>query len=95
MLTKDSLTGAELAISTSLSQKSFDLSIIVPARNEVGNVNPLLTRISQVLSGIHAEVLFVDDSTDETPEVIKAAIPLFTNLTIRLFHRSVEKRTGG
>ncbi len=95
MLTKDSLTGAELAISTSLSQKSFDLSIIVPTRNEVGNVNPLLTRISQVLSGIHAEVLFVDDSTDETPEVIKAAIPLFTNLTIRLFHRSVEKRTGG
>ncbi len=95
MLTKSSLAGAELAVTTSLSQKSFDLSVIVPTRNEVGNVNPLLNQIDQVLSGIHAEVLFVDDSTDETPEVIKAAIPLFPNLTIRLFHRTAEKRIGG
>lgn len=95
MLPKDSLPGAELAISTSLFQKSFDLSIIIPTRNEVGNINPLLNRISQVLNGIHAEVLFVDDSTDETPQMITAAIPLFPNLAIRLFHRSAEKRIGG
>ena len=42
MLPKDSLAGAELALSTSLSQKSFDLSIIIPTRNEVGNINPLV-----------------------------------------------------
>ncbi len=95
MLPKASLTGAELELSTSLSSKVLDLSIIIPTRNEVGNINPLLTRINQALSGIHAEVLFVDDSTDETPQMIEAAIPLFPNLIIRLFHRTAEKRIGG
>lgn len=94
MLPKDSLPGAELEQSTSLSPKILDLSVIIPTRNEVGNIKPLLTRIDQALSGIRAEVLFVDDSTDETPQMIKSAIPLFPDLTIRLFHRAAEKRIG-
>jgi dolichol-phosphate mannosyltransferase len=95
MLAKDSPIETDFALSPSLSLKSFDLSIIIPTRNEVGNINPLLARINHVLNGIHAEVLFVDDSTDDTPRVIQEAIPLYTNLKIRLLHRSEEQRTGG
>ena len=48
-----------------------------------------------MLNGIRAEVLFVDDSTDDTPQVIQESIPHFPNLNIRLLHRSAEQRTGG
>ncbi len=49
----------------------YDLSMVIPTRNESGNIEPLLMRIHQALKGISAEVVFVDDSTDETPEVIR------------------------
>ncbi len=95
MLPKNSHIGAEIDLLPSLSQKKLDLSIIIPTRNEVGNINPLLARINHVLNGIHAEVLFVDDFTDDTPQVIQEAIPDFPVLKIRLLHRSAEQRTGG
>jgi glycosyltransferase involved in cell wall biosynthesis len=95
MLRKDSATGADLAIFPSPTNISFDLSIIVPTRNEVGNVNALLNNLNQVLYRIRVEVLFVDDSTDETPQAVEAAIPQFPALTIRLLHRSEAERTGG
>lgn len=55
-------------------QESFSeltLSIVVPTRNEGGNIEPLLTRIAAALTGINFEVIFVDDSTDNTPDVIR------------------------
>ncbi len=95
MLPKTSHIGAEIELLPGLFSKNLDLSIIIPTRNEDGNINPLLTRINHVLNGIHAEVLFVDDSTDDTPQVIQAAIPHFPSLKIRLLHRTAEQRTGG
>jgi dolichol-phosphate mannosyltransferase len=47
------------------------LSIIIPTRNEAGNIDPLLTRLERALKDIPFEVIFVDDSTDDTPEVIQ------------------------
>jgi dolichol-phosphate mannosyltransferase len=47
------------------------LSIIVPTRNEAGNIDPLLTRLERALDDIAFEVIFVDDSTDNTPEIIR------------------------
>ena len=47
------------------------LSIIIPTRNEAGNIEPLLTRLERALKEIPFEVIFVDDSTDHTPEVIR------------------------
>ena len=71
------------------------LSVLVPTRNEAGNVVPLLTALNAALSGTEAEVIFVDDSTDDTPEVVNAALPQFPELRIRLIHREPEQRTGG
>ena len=95
MLTKNSITKTGLDLFRSLTKFNFDLSIIVPTRNEAGNVHALLEHLNQVLTGTHAEVLFVDDSTDETPQAVEAAIPQFPALTIRLFHRSPVEQTGG
>ncbi|HET9398391.1 MAG TPA: glycosyltransferase family 2 protein [Sphingomicrobium sp.] len=47
----------------------LQLSVVVPTLNEVGNIEPLLERISVALAGIEWEAIFVDDgSTDGTPE---------------------------
>lgn len=94
MLSKDSVTRTDLNLFGS-PNLDFDLSIIVPTRNEVGNVRTLLEQLNKVLAGIHAEVLFVDDSTDETPQAVEAAIPDFQDLTIRVLHRSIDEQTGG
>ncbi|MCR4907870.1 MAG: polyprenol monophosphomannose synthase [Lachnospiraceae bacterium] len=47
------------------------LSVVVPTFNEAGNVGILAERIGKALSGIDYELLFIDDSTDNTPEVLK------------------------
>lgn len=47
-----------------------ELTIVVPTRNESDNIAPLLDRLSDTLTGRSFAVLFVDDSTDHTPDVI-------------------------
>ncbi|MFF7368001.1 MULTISPECIES: glycosyltransferase [Streptomyces] len=48
------------------------VSIVVPTFNEAGNIPALLTRIgAAVPDGVRAEVVFADDSTDHTCEVIE------------------------
>ena len=46
------------------------ISIVVPTYNEKDNIAPLLKRIHDALGKIEHEVIFVDDSKDDTPEVI-------------------------
>jgi dolichol-phosphate mannosyltransferase len=77
--------------------KALDLalSVIVPTRNEAGNVEALLTGLKKAFDGRDVEVIFVDDSTDETPQVVEAAIQKFPMLNVRLIHRTPEQRTGG
>ena len=76
---------------------NFDpiLSVLVPTRNEAGNVVPLLTALSTALVGTASEVIFVDDSTDDTPAVVRAAISSFSELKVRLIHREPDQRIGG
>src|SRR5689334_15898240 len=83
-----------LASMTSEMQTVYDLSMVIPTRNEAGNIEPLLMRIHQALKGISAEVVFVDDSTDETPEVIRKLQEWFP-LPIKLIHRPQEARQNG
>ncbi|WP_316779270.1 glycosyltransferase family 2 protein [Streptomyces sasae] len=50
------------------------VTIVVPTFNESGNVRQLLHQITEsVPARLPCEVIFVDDSTDDTPEVIRQA----------------------
>ncbi len=93
---KGPLTGHSFTLSTDILRKdSFDLSVIIPTRNEAGNIRHLVERIDRVLNGFGKEILFVDDSTDDTPQAIEKAKEAFPELNIKLFHRSDGQRIGG
>lgn len=69
-----------------------DVTVIVPTFNEGPNVAELVRRITAATAGIDIEILFVDDSTDDTPAIIddvagRAAIP------VRQIHR--DSPSGG
>ncbi|MFI6699699.1 glycosyltransferase [Streptomyces sp. NPDC050509] len=50
------------------------VTVIVPTFNESGNVRELLRQLTDAVPArLPCEVLFVDDSTDDTPDVIAAA----------------------
>jgi dolichol-phosphate mannosyltransferase len=65
------------------------LSIVVPSFNERENVRPLVEQIDDALKGIPHEILFVDDSTDDTPEVIEEISKERPH--VHLKHRTEEK----
>jgi dolichol-phosphate mannosyltransferase len=71
------------------------LTIVVPTRNEAGNIRPLLTNLRNAFYGTSIEVIFVDDSTDETPQVVEASVEQFPYQHVRLIHRPPEQRAGG
>src|SRR6266498_974401 len=83
-----------LSSMTAEFQSVYDLSMVIPTRNESGNIEALLMRIHQALKGISAEVVFVDDSTDETPEVIRKLQEWFP-LPIKLIARPADRRKNG
>ncbi|HZF58444.1 MAG TPA: hypothetical protein VEZ19_08215, partial [Rubrobacter sp.] len=45
------------------------LTLVVPTRNEADNVPRLVRELGESLSGVNYRLVFVDDSTDETPRV--------------------------
>ncbi|MEU1277636.1 glycosyltransferase family 2 protein [Streptomyces sp. NPDC005805] len=50
------------------------VTLVIPTYNESGNIRELLRRLTDAVPGrVPCEVLFVDDSTDDTPEVIRNA----------------------
>ncbi|MFD0268664.1 glycosyltransferase [Streptomyces sp. NPDC127106] len=52
------------------------VTLIIPTFNEAANITELLDRLTVSLpAGLPCTVLFVDDSTDDTPEVIEKAAP--------------------
>src|SRR6478736_8616881 len=74
------------------------LSIVVPTFNEAPNIEELVRRVASAVdgAGIEAEIVFVDDSTDATPDVIRevaarvaaerAEAAASTVLPVRLIH---------
>jgi len=56
---------------TAVHEAPLQLSIVIPTKNEAGNVGPLLKRLGVALAGIEWEAIFVDDnSSDGTPELL-------------------------
>ncbi|HBS07465.1 MAG TPA: glycosyl transferase family 2, partial [Microbacterium sp.] len=70
----------------------MDLSIVVPTYNEAPNIAELVTRVASATSGIRAEVVFVDDSTDGTADEIRR-VAAEAVIPVRLIHRDIP--TGG
>ena len=64
----------------------MDLSVIVPTFNEAPNVAELVRRIDAATQGLDREILFVDDSTDETPAVVEE-VARTARIPVRLVHR--------
>jgi dolichol-phosphate mannosyltransferase len=67
------------------------LTLVIPTRNEADNVPVLVRELRESLSGIDYRVVFVDDSTDETPHVIQD----LEEANVTLIHRKGAERGGG
>ncbi|MGF1470848.1 MAG: glycosyltransferase [Rubrobacteraceae bacterium] len=75
-----------------VSRKSL-LTLVVPTRNEAENVPRLVGELRRSLSGIDYRIVFVDDSTDETPQVIRDLQK--EDGRVNLIHREESEREGG
>lgn len=68
------------------------VSVVVPTFNEAPNIERLVERIAGATDGRVGEIIFVDDSRDNTPEVI-ARVAETSEIPVRLIHR--EEAIGG
>lgn len=75
------------------------VSVVVPVRNEAGNIAPLIAEITAALNGEAIEIVFVDDgSDDDTAAELRSA--LAQNPALRVLHhdrgcgQSAAIRTG-
>lgn len=64
------------------------VTVVVPTRNEALNIEPLLARLLPLGP---REVLFVDDSDDNTPQIISS----YPDPRVRCLHRRPGERSGG
>lgn len=69
------------------------LSVIVPTRNEAKNIEPLLRRVQTAVRGLNVEVIFVDDSSDDTPDIIRN-LSLCFPFPVSVIARPPERRNG-
>src|SRR4051812_15838001 len=70
------------------------VSVVVPTKEEAENIAPLLERLSTVARAFDVEVIFVDDSDDETAEKIRVGGEGF-DAPISVIHRRAGERAGG
>ena len=89
----DSIALAALTLA-SQGRKGYNLSIVIPTRNEEQNVKPLVERLTRALAGERIEIIFVDDSDDGTPETIRET-QATSEQDITLIHRLGSDRVGG
>jgi dolichol-phosphate mannosyltransferase len=75
------------------SQEKVLLTLVVPTRNEAENIPELVRELRENLSDLDYRVVFVDDSTDETPEVIHGLSE--QDGRIQLVRREGTERYGG
>jgi dolichol-phosphate mannosyltransferase len=85
------LNGTE---STTFGATEMLVSIVVPTRNEVDNIEPLLARVAHTMQGAAVELIFVDDSDDGTPELLDRLRQSYSR-DIVVVHREPGDRKGG
>src|SRR3712207_654527 len=83
----------ERTVASGRGSKKTLLTVVVPTRNEADNVPVLMRKLRESLSGIDYRVVFVDDSTDDTPEVISSLGA--ENGSMTLLHRRDAEQDGG
>lgn len=72
---------------------SLSCSVVVPCRNEVDNIEPLIHRLPDI--GSATEIVFVDGaSTDGTAERIQQMAGRFPERSIRLLHQGAGRGKG-
>jgi len=71
---------------------SPQVSVVVPTRDEGRNAAELIRRVAAALVGVDAELLFVDDGTDDLPDVAAAAAER-ARFPVTVLRRAVP--TGG
>lgn len=69
------------------------LTLVIPTRNEADNVPKLIDSLKGALSGLEYRIVFVDDSSDETPAVIEKLGR--EDNRISLIHREEAEQSGG
>jgi glycosyltransferase involved in cell wall biosynthesis len=69
------------------------VSLVVATRNQREQVAILVRRVARALGRVHYEILFVDDSDDDTPEQI--AREMAADPCVRMLHREAETDDGG
>ena len=71
----------------SMSADTITVSVIVPARNEAGNIETILKRVPQL--GMETEIIFIEGhSTDQTYATIERMIEQFSDRSCRLFQQT-------
>ena len=83
----------QVSTGTRVTGKGAILTLVIPTSNEAGNVPRLVRELEETLAGVDYRVVFVDDSTDETPAVIHALSE--EDGRISLIHRAGAEQDGG
>jgi putative flippase GtrA len=68
--------------------------VVVPTRNEAGNIAALVARLQAAVTDIPLEIVFVDDSDDNTVAVIEQ-VSTEATCDITLLHRPPGERSDG
>lgn len=71
----------------------LELSVVVPTRNEAANIPLLLQRLRRSLAEVAYEVVFIDDSDDLTPRILRDLAG--ADRRVRYLHRHPGARSGG
>jgi putative flippase GtrA len=72
MMLYERMDAPAVAPPSARTRRTPELTVIVPTRDEADNVGPLLEALEQVVPP-HTEIIFVDDSNDDTPRVVAEA----------------------
>ena len=70
------------------------VTVVVPTRNERDNISLLIDRLERVCPETGITILFVDDSADDTPQVIGERARR-SSRPVGVIHRPEDQRDGG